>query len=100
MELCFKSFQTKRCEGKMAIIVRLDRMLADRKMSVGELAERLGLDPSNVSRIKTGKVKAMRFSTLDGICKILECFPGDILDRIPDEEAIQLFGDEYLEDTP
>lgn len=84
----------------MAIVVRLDRMLADRKMSVGELAERLNLDPSNVSRIKTGKVKAIRFKTLDGICEILSCFPGDILDRVSDEEARILFGDEYLEDTP
>ena len=84
----------------MAIIMRLDRMLADRNMSVGELADQLGIDPSNVSRIKTGKVKALRFSTLDGICKALNCSPGDIIDRIPDDEAKRLFGSGYLEDTP
>ena len=84
----------------MAIVIRLDRMLADRKMSVGELANRLNIDPSNISRIKTGKIKAFRLATLDAMCKTLECEPGDILECIPDEEARRLFGDGYLEDTP
>lgn len=84
----------------MAIIMRLDRMLAERKMSVSGLADRLGIDISNVSRIKTGKVKAIRLSTLDAICDILDCMPGDIIDRISDDEARELFGEDYLDDTP
>ena len=84
----------------MAIILRLDRVLADRKMSSGDLAKQLGIDISNVSRLKTGKVRAVRFSTLDGICKTLNCTPGDILDFVPDEEAVRLYGKDYLTDTP
>ena len=64
----------------MAIIVRLDRMLADRKMSVSELSEAIDISIVNVSNLKTGKVKAIRFSTLEAICQVLECQPGDILE--------------------
>ena len=60
----------------MAIRVNLDVMLAKRKMSVGELAERVGITPANVSVLKNGRAKAIRFSTLDGICEALECQPG------------------------
>lgn len=64
----------------MAIIIRLDRVLADRKMQLSELSERVGVSVSNLSNLKTGKVRAIRFSTLDKICEILECQPGDILE--------------------
>jgi len=64
----------------MAIIVNVDVMLAKRKMSSQELAERIGITPANLSVLKTGKAKAIRFSTLEAICKALECQPGDILE--------------------
>lgn len=64
----------------MAIIVNLDVMMAKRKISSGELAEKLDITPANLSILKTGKAKAIRFSTLDKLCDILYCKPGDILD--------------------
>ena len=64
----------------MPIIVNLDVMMAKRKISLGELAERIDLTPANLSILKTGKAKAIRFSTLDAICKALECEVGDILE--------------------
>ena len=70
----------------MAIILRLDRMMADRKMSLNELAERVDISNVNLSKIKTGKVNGVRFTTLDAICKALECQPGDILEYKEDEE--------------
>ena len=63
----------------MPIIVNLDVMMAKRKISLGELAERIDLTPTNLSILKTGKAKAVRFSTLEAICKELDCQPGDIL---------------------
>lgn len=66
----------------MAIIVNLDVMLAKRKMSSGELASKIGLTQANLSILKTGKAKAVRFSTLSAICKELDCQPGDILEFI------------------
>ena len=74
------------------IILRLDRMLAERKISSKELAERVGISQANMSRIKTGKVSAVRFSTLDAICRALDCQPGDVLEYMPDDEADNLFG--------
>ncbi|HOB35509.1 MAG: helix-turn-helix transcriptional regulator [Firmicutes bacterium] len=68
----------------MAIITRLDRVLADRKMSLTELAERVGISVVNLSNLKTGKVRAIRFSTLDAICRVLACQPGDLLEYKPD----------------
>ncbi len=68
----------------MAIEVRLDVMLATRKMSLTELANRIGISVTNLSLLKTGKVKGMRFSTLEAICRELECQPGDILEYLPD----------------
>ena len=68
------------------IVLRLDRVLADRKMRSKELAERVGISEVNLSRIKTGRVSAVRFSTLDAICRVLGCQPGDILEYVPDEE--------------
>ena len=64
----------------MAIIVNLDVMMAKRKISSSELAEKIGITNANLSILKTGKGKALRFSTLDAICKALDCQPGDILD--------------------
>ncbi len=64
----------------MSIIVNVDVMLAKRKMSSGELAEKVGITAANLSILKTGKARAIRFSTLDAICKALECQPGDILE--------------------
>ena len=64
----------------MPIIVNLDVMMAKRKISLGELAERIDLTPANLSILKTGKAKAVRFSTLEAICRDLDCQPGDILE--------------------
>ena len=64
----------------MAIIINIDVMLARRKMSVTELAEKVGITMANISVLKNGKAKAIRFSTLEGICKALDCQPGDILE--------------------
>ncbi len=69
----------------MAIIVNLDVMLAKRKMSVTELSERVGITLANISILKNGKAKAIRFSTLGAICKALDCQPGDILEYKSDE---------------
>ncbi|MBS6516709.1 MAG: helix-turn-helix transcriptional regulator [Clostridium sp.] len=70
----------------MAIILRLDRVMADRKMSLNELSERVGVSNVNLSKIKTGKISAIRFSTLNAICEALDCQPGDILEYVPDED--------------
>lgn len=70
----------------MGIIVNLDVMLAKRKMSSGELATKIGLTQANLSILKTGKAKAVRFSTLSAICKELNCQPGDILEFIDEGE--------------
>ena len=70
----------------MPITVNIDVMLARRKMSSGELAEKVGISATNLSILKTGKAKAIRFTTLDAICKELDCQPGDILEYRPDEE--------------
>jgi len=64
----------------MPIILRLDRVMADRKMSLNELSEKVGIANVNLSKIKTGKVSAIRFSTLEAICEALNCQPGDILE--------------------
>ncbi|RTY96238.1 transcriptional regulator [Flavobacterium sp. GSN2] len=69
----------------MAIIINLDIMLAKRKMRSNELAERMGITTANLSILKTGKAKAIRFSTLELICEILECQPGDIMEFAKDK---------------
>ena len=68
----------------MAVIVNLDVMLATRKMSLTELSEKVGITMSNLSILKKGKAKAIRFSTLNAICKVLECQPGEILEFRPE----------------
>ena len=69
----------------MAIILRLDRVMADRKMSLNQLSERVGVTNVNLSKLKTGKVSAIRFAPLNAICAALVCQPGDILEYQPDE---------------
>lgn len=66
----------------MPIVVRLDVELAKRKMSVGNFAEAVGLTPANVAVLKNGRAKAVRFSTLEAICRVLECQPGDLLEYV------------------
>ena len=66
------------------IVVNVDVMLARRKMSSGELAERVGITAANLSILKTGKAKAIRFSTLEALCQALDCQPGDLLEFVPD----------------
>ena len=68
----------------MPIVVRIDVELAKRKMSVGEFAERVGLTPANVAVLKNGRAKAIRFSTLQAMCEILQCQPGDLLEWVQD----------------
>ena len=70
----------------MAIILRLERVMADRKISLNELSAKVGISNVNLSNLKTGKVRAIRFSTLDAICRELNCQPGDILEYADDEE--------------
>lgn len=68
----------------MAIEVKLDLMLVKRKMKLTELSEKIGISVTNLSLLKTGRVKGMRFSTLEAICKELDCQPGDIIEYVPD----------------
>lgn len=70
----------------MPIIINIDVMLARRKMSSGELADRIGITPANLSILKCGKAKAIRISTMESICRALDCQPGDILEFRPEEE--------------
>ncbi|AQP48314.1 transcriptional regulator [Tessaracoccus aquimaris] len=67
----------------MAIIVNLDVLLAERRMSVGDFAAAIGLSPANVAVLKNGRAKAVRFSTLDAICRVLGCTPGDVMTWVP-----------------
>jgi putative transcriptional regulator len=74
----------------MAIIVNVDVMMAKRKMSLNELSEKVGLTLSNLSILKTGKAKAIRFSTLEAICNALDCQPGDILEYVNDDQKTSI----------
>ncbi|MBR4200810.1 MAG: helix-turn-helix transcriptional regulator [Oscillospiraceae bacterium] len=69
----------------MAIIIRLDRMMADRKMSLNELAERIDMTNVNLSNLKTGKMKGIKFETMNAICRVLECQPADLFEYVPDD---------------
>ena len=71
----------------MAILVNLDVMMARRKMSLGELAQKVDITMANLSILKNNKARAVRFSTLEAICKALDCQPGDILEFVPEEES-------------
>ena len=84
----------------MAIILRLDRVMADRKISLNDLAEQVGIANVNLSKIKTGKVSAIRFSTLNAICDVLDCQPGDILEFQKDQSSnkqVKLINKYYFE---
>ena len=74
----------------MAIIINLDVMMAKRKMSLNELSQRVGLTTVNLSILKTGKANGVRFDTLESICKVLECQPGDILEYKPDIPELKI----------
>ena len=71
----------------MSIVINIDVMLARRKMSSGELAEKVGITPANLSILKCGKAKAIRITTMEAICRALDCQPGDILEFRPDETS-------------
>jgi len=72
----------------MPIVVRIDVELAKRKMSVGEFSERVGLTPANIAVLKNGRAKAVRFSTLDAMCRVLDCQPGDLLEWVAESSAM------------
>ena len=76
----------------MPIVVNLDVMLTKRKMSLTELSEKVGITMANLSILKTGKAKAVRFSTLEDICKVLDCQPGDILEYMNEKDFKKLMG--------
>ena len=78
----------------MAIVVRIDVELAKRKMSVGEFSERVGLTPANVAVLKNGRAKAVRFSTLEAMCRVLQCQPGDLLEWVEESVAVARSGPE------
>lgn len=69
----------------MAIVIRIDVELAKRKMSVGEFAERVGITPANIAVLKNGRAKAVRLSTLESMCEVLDCQPGDLLEWVPED---------------
>ena len=73
----------------MAIAVKLDDLLHDRRMTLTDLADRLGMTLANLSILKTGKARAIRFSTLEAICAVLDCQPGDLLEFTPDTDAAE-----------
>lgn len=70
----------------MAIVIRIDLELARRKMSVGDFSARVGISPANVAVLKNGRAKAVRFATLDAMCRVLNCQPGDLIEWVPDIE--------------
>lgn len=79
----------------MSIVMRLDRMMADRKMSLGELAERVGIADGNLSKLKNGKVSGVRFKTLNALCRELQCQVGDLFEYVedPDDESADAASD-------
>ncbi|WP_451916855.1 helix-turn-helix domain-containing protein [Adlercreutzia rubneri] len=92
---CSSNSATKPCKGAdMPIIPRLDRVMADRKMSVNELSQRIDISPVNISRMRRGHIKAVRFSTMERICEVLQCQPGDLFEHVSPEpgtdEAVEL----------
>ena len=79
------------------IIVNLDKMLWERHMKLSELSEKIGISMTNLSLLKTGKGRAIRFTTLNKLCKVLNCLPGDILDYQPDPEGTEMEEDIYAD---
>lgn len=82
----------------MAILFTLDKVLADKKMQSRELAEKAGCTVQTISKIKTGRVRAFRIETMDTLCCILDCQPGDILKYIADDEAREIYGDKFIDE--
>ena len=82
----------------MAIVFNLDKLLASRKMQSVELAEKLECTVQTVSRIKNGKIRALRIDSLDRICEVFDCQPGDLLEYLSDEEAEKRYGETFLEE--
>ena len=78
------------------ITINLDIVLATRRMTLSELSEKVGVNLTNLSILKTGKARAIRFSTLNAICKVLDCKPGDILDYEPDSDGVEIIEEERL----
>lgn len=78
------------------IIFNLDKLLSSRKMQSVQLAEELGCTVQTISRIKTGKVKSLRMESLDALCAYFGCQPGDLLEYVPDDEAVERFGREFV----
>ncbi len=76
----------------MPIVMRLDRVMADRKISVTDLAEKVGTSVVNISRIKNGHIRGLRFSTLEQLCTVLECTPGDLIEFMSEDEYAKRFG--------
>ncbi len=76
----------------MPIITRLDRVMADRKISVNDLSRLIDISPVNISRMRTGRIKAVRFSTMEKICQVLKCQPGDLFEYIEEDELTERFG--------
>ena len=72
----------------MPIVIRIDVELAKRKMSVGEFTDRVGITPANIAVLKNGRAKAVRFSTLEAICEVLDCQPGDLLEWVPESRGL------------
>ena len=83
-------------KGRTLIVFNLDKLLVQRKMRSTELAERLGCTVQTVSRIKTGKIRSLRMETLDSLCEQFGCQPGDVLEYVSEEEAIQRFGADFV----
>lgn len=81
----------------MAILFNLDKLLASKKMQSIDLAERLGYTAQTISKLKNGKVKALRIETLNSLCEAFDCQPGDILEYMSDDEARERFGDAFVE---
>ena len=79
------------------ITVNLDKMLCERHMKLSELSEQIGISMTNLSLLKTGKGRAIRFTTLNKLCKVLDCLPGDILDYQPDPDGTEIEEDIYSE---
>lgn len=87
--MIFTHINTYNTRGGMAIIINIDVMMAKRKISLGELAERVDITPANLSILKNGKAKAVRFSTLEAICRELDCQPGDIIEYRPEADPAE-----------
>lgn len=98
-EHCCSSCRTIRFRGVfLAIVFNLDKLLASRKMQSVELAEKLECTVQTVSRIKNGKIRALRIDSLDRICEVFDCQPGDLLEYLSDEEAEKRYGETFLEE--